>query len=329
MTVGNASYSTNVATMTLQHFSNEIFDNVVTNNAALNELKKKGNIKVVSGGRTFNHPVYHLQNANFDSMAKTGTVGTTAYDSFSRAEYDVRVIAGSVVYNLVEEAMNAGNKEKLIDYIEALKMDAEVSMGEVMGDQVMQAEASVVRSSDFDSIPLLISDDPSAATIDPGGIEADSAGNSWWRNYTYATTISSFTGASAGLTGMDTVLNQCTKGRQGPTFIITTKNIFTYYMLSLQANVRYQQLDTGDGAFKRLQYATLPVMADDNCPDDHMYFIDGNALKLQVLAQGNMKMTSMLDSYTTLSARSILYFLGNITCGSRRTQGVLTSITGA
>ena len=328
MTIGNTNYAT-LATTTLQHFSNDIFDAVVTNNAALNELKKKGNIKVVSGGRVFNHPIYHTKSTNFDAIAKTGTVPTTLQDNFTRAEFDVRVIAGSVVYNLVEDAMNAGNKEKLIDYIEAMKMDAEVSMGEVMGDQVMQAEASVVRTSDFDSIPLLISDDPSAAIIDPGGIEADSAGNSWWRNYTYATTISSFTGDNAGLTGLDTALNGATFGRQGPTFCITTKAVWTYYMLALQSQVRYSQLESGDGAFKRLMYATLPVMADDNCPDDHFYMIDGNALKLQVLAQGNMKMTAFLDSYTTLAARALLYFLGNITCGSRRTCAVATSITGA
>ena len=47
---GNTNYAT-LATTTLSHFANEIFDNVITNNAALNQLKKAGNIKVVKIGR--------------------------------------------------------------------------------------------------------------------------------------------------------------------------------------------------------------------------------------------------------------------------------------
>jgi hypothetical protein len=323
---GNTTYAT-LATTTLINFANEIFDNVITNNALLNALQKKGNIKVVSGGRQFTHPVYYSKNSTFASMAKYGTIATGLQDPLTRSEWDIKVLAGSVVYSMVDEAMNAGNKEKLIDLVEALKMDAETSMTELMGDQLFTAEASL-GSNDLDSIPRIIADSPSTQTVNVGGIDSSASTQTYWRNQIYTTAIATFSASAAGLTAMDQTLNNCTFGRQGPTIIITTKSIFTIYQVTLQAQVRYAKLEAGDGAFKNLLYATLPVYFDDNCTASHMFFIDTNSLKLQVLKQGNMKMTAFQQAYSQLMARALLYILCNLTCGSRRTQGTITAITG-
>lgn len=326
---GNSNYAT-LATTTLSNFANEIFDNVVTNNALLNELQKKGNILVVSGGREFTHPVFCNKNTSFAAMGKYGTVNTDLMDPLTRSRWDIKVLAGSVVYSLVEEAMNAGNREKLIDYVEAMKMSAEVSMGELMGDQLFTAQASV-GTNDLDSIPKIISKTPSTQS-DVGGIESSTTSNAFWRNYTYATTVGSFNSLSGsvsiGLTAMDAALNGCTYGRQGPTLIITTKSIYGLYQTGQTPNIRYASIEKADAGFKSLQYATIPVMFDDNCPSGSMFFINTNSIRLQVLSQGNMKMTSFVQAYNQLMARSILHILCNVTCGDRRTQGIINSITG-
>lgn len=324
MATGNTSFAT-LATTTLSNFANDIFDAVVTNNAALNELKKAGNIKIVKGGKTFTHPVFYAANSTFAAIDKFGTIPTDMQDPLTRAEYNVKVVAGSVVYNLVEEAMNAGDKEKLIDYVEALKMVAETSMSEILGDQIMKAEASV-GANDFDSIPYIISNSPSAQTVTVGGISTSNT-NSYWQNYAYTTAVSAFNTSNAGLIAMDTALNGATFGTQGPTFVITTKAVFSLYMLSMTPNIRYTNTDRAANGIKNLYYTTLPVMFDDNCPAYHMYMIDGNSLKLQVLSQGNMKMTPGQPSFSQLMVRHLLYFLGNLTCGSRRTNAVVSAIT--
>ena len=144
----------------------------------------------------------------------------------------------------------------------------------------------------------------------------------------YSDSVTAFGTSQAGLTAMDTLLNACTFGRQGPTFIITTKAIWSLYNKTLQANARYTDMREGDGSFLKLYFSTLPVYFDDNCPDNHMYFIDGNSLKLQTLAGGNFRITPFQMHYNQLSMRSIMYFLGNLTCGSRRTNGVISSISG-
>ena len=325
MASGNTNFAT-LASITLQNFANEIFDNVITNNRTLSELQKAGNIKIVGGGREFLHPVYYQKNNTFAAIDKNGTIPTDLQDPLTRAKYDIKTLAGSITYNLVEDAMNAGNKEKLIDYVEALKMDAETSMTELMGDQMYTAD-SAVGSVNFDSIPRFISTAPSVQTTDPGNIASDDTTNTYWHNYTDATTVSAF-GTSVGLLAMDNAINGSTYGRQGPTFIITTKAVYSLFNASLQANQRFTDPDRAAAGFKNLLYTTLPVMFDDNCPTGRMYFIDANALRLQVLAQGNMKMSSFQEAYSQLQARALLFILGNLTCGSRRTQGVINSITG-
>lgn len=318
----NASFSSNATVMTLQHFANEIFDNVVTNNATLNELQKAGNIYVVGGGRQFTHPIFYTNNTTFAAYAKDATITPTVQEMFTRSTWDIKCLAGAIAVSKMEEAMNAGDKEKMIDYVEGLKMAAELSMSELIGDQLFHTDYDTAEN--IDSIPKIIYSVPSAQTHVVGGIDGSDANATYWKNYAYTAAIAF---SASGLNYMDQALNQATFGRQGPTFIITTKSIFTYYQLTLTANVRYTQLEKGDAGFRNLMYATLPVMFDDNCAANHMYFIDGKSLRLQVLAQGNMKLTPFQDSYNQLMSRALLYMYCNLTCGSRRTNAVLTNIS--
>lgn len=318
---GNSSFTT-LITSTLQNFGQEIFDNVVTNNALLNILQKSGNIKVVAGGRSFTHPLRHRLNDTFAARAKLTAIPLTLQDHITRAEYGIKVVDGSIALDEIELAMNAGSREKLIDLAEEMKESAIISMSETMGDQVFNTSAG---ANDLDGIPRLIATVPSAQT-DVGGI--DSTGNSYWRNQVYATAVTAFGTGQAGLNAMATLYNACLFGRQGPTCIITTKAVMTLYELSLTANARYTSMDKGDGGFKTLVYAQIPMYFDDNCPSGRMYFIDTESMLLQVLKEANMKITPMQQTQDQLTKSALVYSALNITTGQRRTSGVIASITG-
>lgn len=321
MATGNTSY-TSLITTTLQNHGKEIFDAVSTNNALIWMLKKAGNIKVVGGGRKFTHPIIYKTNDSFQMYSKLDPISTTMTDAISRAEYDIKVAAGSIVLSEIELAMNAGNREKLIDYADEKRLEAEISMSELLGDQSF---ADGTASKEFGGLQYLISETPSAQT-DVGGINASA--NSYWQNYTYNTTVSAFNTSDAGLTAMNTVLNETTFGRRGPRAIFTTKTAYGLYEIGLTSNIRYAQTDLADAGFRHLQYTTLPVLFDDNCPDGNMYFVDTDALWLQVLSQANMQVTQFQMKDDQLASIALMYIAGNLTTGSRRTQGVINSITG-
>lgn len=322
MASGNSSFNTLITT-TLQNHGKEIFDAASGNNALGYLLKEKGNIKVVGGGRKFTHPLIYAVNSSFKAYAKDAVIDTPITDNATRAEYDVKYLSGSIVLSMAEMAMNAGSKEKLLDLAEEKKMEAEISMSELLGAQVFAAGTG----NDFDGIAKLINTSPSTQT-DVGGIDPSAVGNTYWRNYINSTGTAAFNTSLAGLTLMNTALNACTFGKQGPKVVITTKAVYGLYEIGLTSNIRYTDTKLADAGFQNLRYTTMPIMFDDNVTAGYMYFIDTDSLWLQVLSQGNMQVTQFQQADDQLISRALMYLFGNLTCGSRRTQGLLTGITG-
>jgi len=323
MATGNTSYSTLVTT-TLQDHGKKIFDAVSTNNALYWMLEKAGNIKVRAGGRTFTHPILYGTNSSFKMYSKLETIDLPVTDIVTRAEYPIKVAAGSIVLGTIDLAMNAGDREKLLDLADEKKLEAEISMTELMGDQVF-ADGS--NAKDFDGLDFLINAAPSGQT-DVGGIDASATGNEYWQNHTNTTGTAAFNTSQAGLTIMNEVLNSTTYGRQGPKAVFTTKAVYQLYELGLTSNIRYARTDLADAGFRHLQFTTMPVLFDDNATTAYMYFVDTDSLWLQVLAQANMKVTQFQLKIDQLASSALMYLAGNLTTGSRRTQGLATGITG-
>jgi len=96
MATGNTNFSTLITT-TLQDHGREIFDAVSTNNALYFMLKQAGNIKVRAGGRTFTHPIIYRTNSSFAAYGKLDTISLPVTDDVTRAEYPIKVMAGSIV----------------------------------------------------------------------------------------------------------------------------------------------------------------------------------------------------------------------------------------
>lgn len=314
MATGNSNF-TKLITTTLQNLPSEVFDAVSTNNALLYILQKKGNLKVMSGGRSFTHPIYYKQNTSFTTYGKTDTITTPLMDDITRAEYPIKIVAGSVVVSLLEEAMNAGNKEKLINLVEETATRAKISMSEVLGDQVFSTGAG---ANDFDGLQHLIHTAPSGQT-DVGGIDASASGNEYWRNQV-GTTADFNNSATTSFGKMSALVANATFGRQGPRLVITTKTLYSEYESLLTSNIRYVTNELADAGFLHLAYQTMPLIFDDNCPSGSMYFVDTDNLWLQVLARGNMELSDMQPSHDQLMRVALLYLFGNLTTGSRRTN---------
>jgi len=315
MATGNSNF-TKLVTTTLQNLPSEIFDAVSTNNALLYMLQKNGNLKVMTGGRSFTHPIYYKKNTSFKSYNKTDTIDTPLMDDITRAEYPIRIVAGSVVLSLLEEAMNNGSKEKLIDLVDETVTRAKISMAEVLGDQVFNDGSG---DKDFDGLPFLINSAPDGQS-DVGGIDASATGNTYWRNQIGTTADFSATAATS-LSKMSALVAACTFGRHGPRLVVTTKTLYSEYEAMLTSNIRYVTTELADAGFLHLAYQTMPLVFDDNCSSGEMYFIDTDNLWLQVLARGNMQLTDMQPSHDQLMKVALLYLFGNLTTGSRRTNG--------
>ena len=328
---GNTDF-TAVITRTLQAHGDEIVDGVSLQNALLWLFKSRGNLKVVSGGRTVTSPLIYGLNTSFQSYAKYGTVDTPDPDIITRSEYPVRIVGGSLVLSWLEEAQNAGDREKLIDYAEEKKEEAKISMGTAMASQLWTVAPG---TTDMASLPQQISDSPSTDTtanvggIDPATTYTVNATSFFpWRNQTYTTAVTAFNTSSNGLTAMSQILNDASFGPHGPTVFVTTKAIWQLYDVGQAGNRRYTHADLADAGFQNLDYAGKPVLADSLCRANHFYAINTDGIGLTVLRRGNFAISPRVQAANQFADNILMYMFGNIVLRDRRTQGVITNITG-
>lgn len=304
------------ATRTAPNWGDEIFDGISTNNSFVWMVRQAGNIKTVSGGRTFTHPLLYQTNSSFAARSATATIPTPDPDIITRSEWPIRTISGSVVISLLEDAQNQG-ESALIGLLEEKKLEGTVSMTEVLGDELVDGTGT---SPSWDSIETIIS---ATNTTTVGGIAGSSAD---WQNYS-AAVGGAFNTSNNGITAMDLAVRSCSFGSRGPRAIFTTSAVWGLYYISQAGNIRYYNEELADAGFQHLNFRTLPVLWDDNIDTGRMYFVDTDSLWLQVLKKGNMVTSKFRESVDQLSLVSLMYLFGNLTTGSRRTQGVVTGIT--
>lgn len=313
--LGGAGWS-DKQSRTLPDFGDEIFDGISTNNSLVWLLRQAGNIKVTEGGRTFTQPIIYAVNSSFAARNALATIPTPDPNVLTRSEWAVRTISGSITLSTLEQAQNQG-KAAIIRLLEEKKQEAVISMTEILGDQLVTGSGS---DPDFDSLSTI------ASTVNTTTVGNIAGSDASWQNRS-AAIAGAFNTSNNGITAMDAAVRGQTFGSRGPRVIFTTPTVWGLYYLSQAGSIRYYNEELADAGFKHLNFSTLPVLWDDNVTSGLMYFIDTDSLWLQVLKQGNMVTTDFQDSVNQLSSVALMYLFGNLTTGSRRTQGVVTGIT--
>jgi hypothetical protein len=311
----NANYNAQQS-RTQPNFGDEVFDGISSNNSVVWMLRQSGNIKISEGGRTFTHPLMYALNSSFAARAHDGTVPTPDAQTHTHSEWNVRTISGSITLFKLHQAMNQG-KAQIIKYLSEKKDSAATSIAEILGDALVDGTGT---DPDWDSLETIIA---TTNTTTVGGIAGSDAS---WQNYA-ATQATAFNTTNAGITSMDAAVRGCTFGNKSPRAIFTTSVLFGGYYVSQAGNIRYYNEELADAHFEHLNFGRRPVLWDDNIDTGRMYFVDTDSLWLQVLKQGNMVTTEFIASSNQLSDVALMYLFGNLTTGSRRTQGVV-SFTG-
>lgn len=311
----NSSYNAQQS-RTQPHFGDEVFDGISTNNALVWMLRQSGNIKVTEGGRTFTHPLMYALNSSFAARAHDATIPTPDAQTHTHSEWNIRTISGSITLFRLHQAMNQG-KAVILKYLEEKKQSAITSMTEILGDQLVDGTGT---DPDWDSLETIIS---TTNTTTVGGIAGSDAS---WQNYS-AAIAGAFNTSNNGITAMDAMVRGTTFGAKSPRALFTTSAVFGLYYISQAGNIRYYNEELADAHFEHLNFGRRPVLWDDNIDAGLMYGADTDGLWLQVLKQGNLVTTEFMPSTNQLSDQALMYLFGNLTCGSRRTQGVITGIT--
>lgn len=325
-----ADVSLIVAT-TLAHWAADMADQVSDRNAFMAFMKVQDKrfggrgekrFVVVPGGQQFRETIFFNLNSTFRGYADRATIDTTVGNPVKEAQYDHKIVAGSINISLLEEAQNT-QKYEIRNLAQVKKKEAEISMSEIMG------AAAISDGTTDTSIPAGLQQIISltAATV---GTIAESA-NASWAPYRDTSGVTAWNTSDEGLIAIDRGFENCTRGPEKPDAIVTTVNVKSLINIMMIKNSTLNREGSTEMAamgFDTIKYRGAEIMADDNVPSGYLYLVNTKWTRFQVLQKGNFAMTKEKEPVGGLYKVMQLYVFSNFTTGCRRLNGLLTAITG-
>lgn len=304
-----------MVTVSLRERSGELSDIVTNHNALLRRLDKKGNKKPVDGGREIVEELEYAENGTVKWYSDYEVLDTSPQRVFDAATFDWRQLSGNVTISGLEELKNAG-KNRIINLIDKRMKNLEKSLRNTMATAIYNDGTD---PKAVGGLRFLVADDPTTSSV-VGGVNQNTY--SWWRNETR--TVSGSFSASNVTNAMNLLWLDICRGTDKPDFIVGDANSYNAYENSLQAIQRVGNADEADAGYMTLKYKGADVFYDDQCPTDHLYFLDTDYIYLRPHTQRQFVPLKRRESTNQDAFVQPVVWAGNLTCSNRGQQGVIT-----
>lgn len=315
----NSSFD-QVFTTTIKNRADQMADNITDNNSLLAYLKRGGNTRIVDGGETLVQPLHYAGDSTFKYYSGYDVLDVQATGNITAAEYDWKQAASTISMSGLEIRQNAGSKTRMFDLMATKIKNAEADAANNISDGVF-SDGTGSGGLQIGGLQLLVADSPSTGTV--GGINR--ATYSFWRNVSYDATTDG--GAAATASNIQSYMNavhvQLIRGTDKPNLIVADSNYFTLFEESLQTIQRITRTDVGNLGFTSLEYKGVPVLLDDSCPTNHMYFLNTDYLFYKVHRDANFTLSEEKMSNNQDAITKHLLWMGNMTMSNGSLQGVL------
>lgn len=314
---------TELVTTTFRKHRKQIADNITNNNALLAYMMKGDRKEMQDGGLTLVEPLEYAENSTYQRFSGYDVLNMSASDVISAAEYQWRNIAIAVTSNGTELRTNSGDSAILKLAKARLKNAVKTFKNNFSTD--LYSDGSL--ANQINGIQALVAD---AGTGTVGGINSSTW--TFWKNVVQSA-ASPLQGGSAITPGPSTIENglmlplwlTLTRGNDKPNVIIADMNYFRFFEESQTSLKRYTTSDTAKGGFLELAYKTAKVVydGDSGIPEDHMYFLNTDYLKLIVHPDADMTEVPEMRSINQDATVIWMLWMGNLVCSNRSLQGVM------
>lgn len=270
----------------------KISDQIILANKLLYSLNKAGRFSYGKGGNGFQIRVRYAESTIGGSTTDWAVQDLQTTQPFTTAEDTYRQYSWKLILSTfqMQRNENAGPTAWMFD------------MAEQQINEVKQAATTRIGRHSYTGTGTLYTGDVGtpmngladiigSTTNTFMGINRTTTANAYWRPQ--SATVANFTadstsiGVSDGLQAMQTLWLACSLGMQkgddipdtvatemsSPDFIITSSTGWNGYFRSLQPQQRYAD-STKANPLETLQFNGVPVLWDNFCPSDKMYFIN-------------------------------------------------------
>jgi hypothetical protein len=311
-----------VATTTLAHRRPKIADAISKSTVFWYEMRRRGRIRSVTGGRTITTPIMMgVESGEFMWYAGAETLSIDQQEVLTSAEYPWKQYACGVTLTGFDLLRNSGSHE-VIDMLSARVSHAEKTIANRLS-QAAHGDGTGSSGKEFGGLALGVSA-ADGATV--GGI--DSSADTWWDNYRLPTGEAPDKATIYGF--MLQVMLNTTRGSQDRPNLITANNTwFAEFNEALQAQQRFGTADRklAQAGFNNLMFQTAPVVFDGGIGGYHpagMRFL--NTETIEVLMQKDRNNVVLKGPTRPVDADThtvILAGMGNIVFNNRMLNGWL------
>ncbi len=323
MTLANPQTAGEIVTTTLRSRTGKAADNVTKNTALLMRLRKKGNVKPVTGGRTIMQELEYAENGTYKRYSGYEALNISPSDVFTYAEFNYAQAAVAISMSGLEMIQNSG-EEAIINLLAGRIKNAERTMtNNVSGDIYSDGTADGGRQ--INGLQALVA---YTNTNTVGGISASTY--SFWRNVAFSSVTNGGTAAtSANIQSyMNRLWVQLVRGNDKPDLMPADNNYYRLYLESLQAIQRIASDEMAEAGFESLKYMGADVVLDGgyggSAPTNSLYMLNTDYIFFRPAAERNF--VPLGDDRFAVNQDAmvkLIGFAGNMTVSNRRLQGFL------
>jgi len=315
MALPNSSFDA-IASTTLKSYRKKFADNVSNGNVLLKYLNMKGKI-VTNGGDTLVEELMYAS-GNGGSYSEADTMIVTKPEGLSAAEFNWKQEYATITLTGTDKLRNSG-KEKMQSLMEARAKQAEITMSNRLGS-LIYGDGTGNGGKDVLGLAAICSTTPTTGIL--GGINR--ATDTFWRNKVNAS-VGSF--GSNGITAMGSMVRQLTRGVDRPKVIVAGNTVFGYVENLAHGKAQFNNPNLADLGFHALKFEGIDLLYDPQCPDDRMYFLNLDYLKLRVHPDKDFDMSDFVTPADQDVSIAKILWAGQLTVSNCALQGVLAGMT--
>lgn len=329
MAFANSTVSDIIAT-TIQSRSGKLADNVTLNNAVLDRLRKRGNVRPFSGGNVILEEImYNDSNTNnTNSYSGYETLDIAPNSPISAAQFSIAQYASAVTISGLEMLQNS-SKEAIIDLLEGRVQVAEGQLlNRIQTD--IYGNGTGNGGKNLTGLAAAVADSPSTGVY--GGINR--ATWDFWRNQSFSGVTDG--GAAVSAANIQAYMTQLAiklvRGNDKADMIVADNNYYSLYVNSLQAIQRVTSVEEGAAGFASLKFYGGGTSADvvlgggigNQATANHMWFLNTNYLYFRPHTDRNFApIGGERQSVNQDAVVKLIGWAGNLTSSGPQFCGVL------
>lgn len=341
MAFANSSI-TDIIASTIQSRTGALADNFTNNNALIQRLNQRGNVKPFSGGNVILQEIAYNDSttANVNSYSGFELINIQQNSPISAAQFSICQYAAAVTMSGLEMLQNSGDAA----FIDLMEGRIEVAEGQLLNriGSDIYGDGTGNGGKNITGLGAAVPDTATSGTY--GGISRSAF--SFWQTKSYSGVTNGGAAVSAANIQqyMTALAIQLVRGNDKVDLIVADNNYFQFYVNSLQAIQRVQSDDgsgTSGAGFAKLKFYGGGMSADvildggvytggdsignwTGATSNHMWFLDTKYIFMRPHKDRNfVPIGGERQSVNQDAVVKLIGWAGNLTCSNSSLQGVL------